>query len=91
MTQQRHADLSVGNIHKINQWSVADTTVRDALSVTARDIGKVCKVGSDLYWLSSVSPNVWSNMGGGGGLTNLDGGAAATVYETASNLDGGGT
>lgn len=90
MTQQRHADLSVGNIHKINQWSVADTTVRDALSVTARDIGKVCKVGSDLYWLSSVSPNVWSNMGGGG-LTNLDGGAAATVYETASNLDGGGT
>lgn len=89
MTQQRHADLSPGNIHRIHQWAVADNTARDALVVGSRDVGKVCKVGASLYWLSSVSPNVWSEMGGGG-TGNIDGGTAVTTYETITNLDGGG-
>ncbi len=88
MPQFRHSDLSPGNIHGIVQWSVATSVERDALVVTIEDIGKVCRVSEDLYWLSSANPVVWSQMGGG--VTNLDGGSAASVYTLSQVYDCGG-
>lgn len=93
MIQFQHKNLSPGNIHGIVNWVVVDLAARDALVVTAEDIGKVVKVGAaTLYWLSSVTPVTWSEMGGGGGTVPsgtggiFDGGSR---FETGSLYDGG--
>lgn len=92
MTYQ-HNKLKSGNIHTIVNWNVATLIDRDALLVTADDIGKVVKVGTaTLFWLSGISPNTWSEMGGGGGTVPsgtggiFDGGDRLS---TDSTYDGG--
>lgn len=90
MTQQRHADLHPGNIHGLIQWNRATTVLRDAIAVTVDDVGKVCRVGDTMYWLAAVSPAVsWLELGTGG-VTNIDGGSAASIAPITENLDGGG-
>ena len=96
MSQFQHKNLSPGNIHGIVNWVVADLAARDALVVNADDIGKVVKVGAaTLYWLSSVTPVTWSEMGGGGGTVPsgtggiFDGGSRLSldsVYDGGSRL-----
>lgn len=56
-----HHEAPLGDIHKLYNWEVADTTARDNLSVVAADIGKVCKITNplSLYILTAVSPASW--------------------------------
>ena len=63
-------DATAG-IHVIHQWEVANNTARDALSLVADDIGRVCRVGSSAPYTFFVLTNntgpVWSELGGSGG------------------------
>lgn len=66
-----HSNIAEGDMHFIQQWTVADTTARDALSVAAADVGKVCEVGAagaekTFYILADDSPMTWTEIGGGG-------------------------
>lgn len=78
-----HSNIAEGDMHFIQQWSVADTTARDALSVAAADVGKVCEVGAagaekTFYILADDSPMTWTEIGGGGGTGDVVGPASAT-------------
>ncbi len=96
MRQFQHYNLSPGNIHGIVNWEFADLAERDAEVVTEQDLNKVCKVGAGtLFWLSSVSPVTWSEMGGGSGTVPsgtggiFDGGSRLSVdsiYDGGSRL-----
>jgi hypothetical protein len=63
-----HENITVGDVHYIQNWSVADNTARDALSVAAADVGKVCQVTgtSSYYILTDDSPMTWQLIGSGG-------------------------
>lgn len=60
-----HKNITTGDVHYIQNWSVADTTARDALTVTATDVGKVCQVtGTSTYYiLTDDSPMTWQAIG----------------------------
>lgn len=75
-----HRDLTTDEIHYIQQWSVADNTARDALSVVATDVGKVCQVTgtAKFFILSDDSPMTWVEIGGSGGAGDVVGPASAT-------------
>jgi hypothetical protein len=75
-----HENAVVGDIHYIQNWSVADNTARDALSVAAADVGKVCQVTgtSSYYLLTDDSPMTWTELGGSGGAGDVVGPASAT-------------
>jgi hypothetical protein len=64
-----HENAVVGDIHYIQNWSVADNTARDALVVTTADVGKVCQVTgtSTYYLLTDDSPMTWASLAAGGG------------------------
>lgn len=67
-----HKSLPVGEIHPIQNWSVADTTALNALVVVAEDIGKVAaKIDDATFWVlaNNVGP-VWKNATQGTGLSN---------------------
>lgn len=62
MSTIQHKLVTGADLHGIIAFSVASTAVRDALSVVAGDIGKVCQVTADnsFYILTGVSPATWS-------------------------------
>lgn len=64
-----HKDITTGGIHYIQNWSVADNTARDALTVAAADVGKVCQVTgtSSYYILTDDTPMTWQLIGNGAG------------------------
>lgn len=60
-----HRDAPVGEMHPIANWVVASTAARDALSVTLRDVGKVCRVENVGHFvLDAVTPVTWRAIGG---------------------------
>lgn len=77
-----HKNITTGDVHYIQNWSVADTTARDALSVAAADVGKVCQVtGTNAYYiLTDDSPMTWQLIGSsvGAGTGDVVGPASAT-------------
>lgn len=62
----RHRDLTL--IHRIENWSVANATARNALSVLPEDVGKVAyQQDNQTYWrLIDDSPITWSAITTGG-------------------------
>lgn len=56
------------SVHRPYNWVVADTTARDALTVTTDDLYKTCLVlnTSTIYTLTDDSPVTWTATGGGG-------------------------
>jgi hypothetical protein len=68
-----HKNITTGDVHYIQNWSVADTTARDALSVATTDVGKVCQVtGTSTYYiLTDDSPMTWTEIGGGGSVNSF--------------------
>jgi hypothetical protein len=75
-----HENIVVGDVHYIQNWSVADNTARDALSVAAADVGKVAQVtGTQKFFvLADDSPMTWTELGGSGGAGDVVGPASAT-------------
>jgi hypothetical protein len=63
-TGRRHDTLGpTEGIHVPYNWLVTDTAARDALSLEAADIGKICKTSNgQLYVLHSLSPAVWHQI-----------------------------
>jgi hypothetical protein len=65
-TPIQHRNIGAGEIHGIANWSVADSTERDALVVAAADRHKVCFVVDEVayYALAVVTPTpVWVLLG----------------------------
>lgn len=60
-----HKNITTSAIHYIQNWSVVDNTARNALSVAAADVGKVCQVTgtSSYYILTDDSPMTWQLIG----------------------------
>lgn len=86
-----HKNITAGDVHYIQNWSVTDTTARDALVVTSADVGKVCEVGAAgankaYYILSDDSPMTWMAIGGGSGTVTsvTSANADATVATTTT-------
>jgi hypothetical protein len=83
-----HENITVGDVHYIQNWSVADTTARDALVVAAADVGKVCQVTgtATFYILTDDSPMTWSSLASGGGTVTsvTSANADATVATTTT-------
>lgn len=83
-----HKNITTGDVHYIQNWSVADTTARDALSVVAADVGKVCQVtGTSTYYiLTDDSPMTWQSLGAGSGTVTsvTSANADATVATTTT-------
>lgn len=85
MVSGNHTKVPAGYIHRIPNWDVADETARDALVVTADDIGKVAwQQDDDTFWmLADDTGPTWVGLGGGGG-----GGGSGDVVGPASSVDG---
>ena len=64
MSTIQHKAVTGADLHGIVAFSVVSTSSRDALSVAAGDIGKVCQVTADnsFYVLTGASPSVWSPL-----------------------------
>lgn len=60
-----HKNITLGEVHKIHNWEVANSTARLALSLTDADIGKVAwQLDDDSYWaLKDNSPLAWNPIG----------------------------
>lgn len=56
-----HKDATVGDVHQIAYWDVADSTARLALSVTQDDVGRVAFQADikKFYILEEYSPMTW--------------------------------
>jgi hypothetical protein len=63
----KNATIAEG-IHIIHNWEFASIAARDAYAYQASDVGKVCKVGTSWYVVSSTAPS-FIEIGGGGGTT----------------------
>jgi hypothetical protein len=85
-----HKSLPVSQIHRIHNWEVADNTARDAIPVTADDIGKVSFVTGDskFYALSDNSPMTWAELGGSGSGSGDVVGPASAVSGNVAVFDG---
>lgn len=83
-----HKNITTGDVHYLQNWSVADTTARDALSVAVADVGKVCQVtGTSTYYiLTDDSPMTWQSLGAGSGTVTsvTSANADATVATTTT-------
>jgi len=53
-------------------------------------IGSTFMQSAGVLWLKTIMPNTWISISGGSSLTQLDGGAAASIYLISQVLDGGG-
>lgn len=84
-----HNAATTGDIHGIANWSVSSITARDALTVTAADLFKVCQVGagetSQLYYLANSNPIVWRGLGGAGAPVQSVFGRLGTVVAQAGD------
>ena len=73
MVNALHKNATVAEgIHIIHNWEFASLVVRDAYPFVNSDIGKVCKVGSSWYVVSSTLPTfieVGGSSGGDGTVT----------------------
>lgn len=84
-----HRDIQAPDQHATHAWEVADTTERDALVLTADDVGKIARVGASapftFYVLAGHAGPTWTALGGGGGGGDVDsvfGRTGAIVAET---------
>lgn len=58
-----HRDIPEGEQHVLANWTVDSTLLRDALSVSYADVGKVCRVrGDQCYVLANSSPMEWETL-----------------------------
>lgn len=75
-----HVEIQPGEIHAPHNWRVPDAVTREALAVTAAELGMYCwQQDDDTQWfLASVTPVVWKPCGAGG--------AAAGAFAIANNL-----
>lgn len=88
-----HKDIPQADRHAIHAWTVADLAARDALTLVADDVGKVCKIDSNgaYHILVDHTLPTWADItgiGGGGGSgsrTELD--ADTTFYVATTGLD----
>lgn len=64
-----HKNITTGDVHYLQNWSVVDNTARDALVVVPADVGKVVQVtGTNSYYiLTDDSPMTWQLIGSGSG------------------------
>lgn len=81
MSTIQHKSVTGADLHGILAFTATSTSARDALSVVAGDIGKVCQVTTDnsFYILTGVSPATWSPFS-----------SAAYTLPTASTTVSGG-
>jgi hypothetical protein len=100
-----HENAVVGDIHYIQNWSVADNTARDALVVIPADVGKVCQVTgtSTYYLLTDDSPMTWASLAAGGGdvvgpgsatdnaIVRFDGTTGKTIQNSGITIADGAT
>lgn len=75
-----HVDIPPGEIHAPHNWRVASAAAREALPVTAAELGMYCwQQDDDTQWfLASVAPAAWKPCGAGG--------AAAGAFAIENNL-----
>lgn len=91
MTSQ-HNDLTLGVRHGVPNWAVADEAARLALVVSDDDLYKFCMqldTATPTMWiLYSVDPDLWSLIGGSGGLTyNTETVVAGNITAIEGQLD----
>lgn len=69
-----HKNINIGDVHKIHNWVVANTTELNALVVTSQDIGKVAwQTDTDTFYvLTNNSPITWGSFGGSGTLPVIE-------------------
>lgn len=63
-----HRSLQEGDIHRVANWTVANSAARTALSLVIQDIGKIAwQLDTDIFYLlkNNVGP-VWVGIGSGG-------------------------
>lgn len=63
-----HIEIPPGEIHAPHNWRVPDAVAREALAVTAAELGMYCwQQDDDTQWfLASVAPVVWKPCGAAG-------------------------
>jgi len=84
-----HKNITLGEIHKLHNWEVANQTARLALVVTSADIGKVAwQTDNDTYWvLKDDSPLLWNSIGKDGApLQSLDFDTATVAASAVGRL-----
>jgi hypothetical protein len=90
MADALHRSAKLDDIHQIHAWDVADIAERDFLSLADDDVGKVCRVnGNEFYVLADSSPATWVAVAGAVGATGATGpqgitGATGTAGGTGS-------
>ena len=99
-----HRDITNANNHVVQNWTVADITARDALSLVSTDVGKVVRVLSPAeFWIVlGVSPVTWapfanntsgysggiSGFSGASGFSGIDGVIGSNGASGFSGIDG---
>lgn len=83
-----HKNITVGDVHYIQQWSVANSAARLALSVASTDIGKICLQTDTNVWylLTNNSPMTWEQLSGTTPVSQ--GGTGQTSYTNGQLLIG---
>lgn len=79
-----HKNIVAGDVHYIQEWEVADSAARLALSLTSADIGKVARqldTGKFYILEDDVTPT-WQIISSGGG-----GGSGTVTEVTSANAD----
>lgn len=63
-----HVEIQPGEVHAPHNWRVADAAAREALPVTAAELGMYCwQQDDDTQWfLASVAPAAWKSCAAGG-------------------------
>ena len=64
-----HKDLIPAERHAVHAWEVTNEAARNALVVTANDIGKICKIDSPAAYhilMNNIGP-IWIDITGAGG------------------------
>lgn len=87
-----HNLISVGKVHPVHNWRVANTAARLALSVTSNDLGKYCwQLDDNSQWfLSGVGPTVWAPVGNAQSLPTFSPVAFSPVAGTTTLTVSGG-
>lgn len=83
----KNATIAEG-IHIIHNWDFPSLAARDSYAYSLHDVGKVCKVGTSWYVVTSTTPTFTEIGGaGGGGITPSQHAALRQLIHLA---DGGG-
>ena len=82
----KNATIAEG-IHIIHNWEFIDNSARDAYVYTSTDVGKVCKVGTTWFVVSSITPT-FIEIGGSSGGNGTVIGPSSTTDNAIARWDG---